>query len=47
MEKCEGGYCKGNEAIDPHECPTAEITGDYDTLCTCCDECIGGCSMEV
>lgn len=35
--------CKqcGGIGIAPHTCPYAEdIKGDYDTLCTCCEDCI-------
>lgn len=48
-EMCSGGFCKGkNAATEPHTCPFAEeINDDYDSLCTCCDECAHECAMDI
>ena len=40
--------CTAFEACAPHTCPYAEeIAGDYETLCTCCDECETQCCQDI
>lgn len=41
--------CGKNPAVDPHACPYAEEIGDNDDpeYCTCCDECIHECCMDI
>jgi len=40
--------CKKNPAEELHECPyAAEICGDEDTQCDCCDECRGNCCDDI
>ena len=40
--------CGVNAASKPHPCPyQEEIHGDGKTLCTCCDECMTQCAMEI
>lgn len=50
MEDVTCGSCYGceNEGTPPHPCPyKVEIHDDYDTLCTCCEECEHECAWEV
>ena len=45
IEMCE---CGKNPATEPHTCPYAEeINGDYETLCTCCEECQQNCIQDI
>jgi hypothetical protein len=40
--------CQQGEAQSPHTCPyAAEIANDYDTECTCCDECETQCCQDI
>lgn len=41
--------CGNNIKSDwPHVCPfKADMNGDYDTLCRCCDSCRHECAMDV
>lgn len=33
---------------DEHTCPFAEeINGDYESLCTCCDDCTDQCAQDI
>jgi hypothetical protein len=37
-----------NPAMGTHLCPyKKEIYDDYDTLCTCCEECEDNCRLDV
>lgn len=39
--------CKGKGKA-PHACPfSADIHGDSETLCTCCEVCEDECAMEI
>lgn len=40
--------CGKNPATEPHPCPYAEdINDDPNTLCTCCEECMNECAMDI
>lgn len=44
--ECAG--CGVNEGLPKHPCPYKEdIDGDNETMCNCCDRCIGVCSDEI
>jgi len=46
QEMCE--RCGVNPANPSHFCPyQAEINGDYETECNCCDDCAQECAWEV
>jgi len=46
---CSGYHCEKNTpAIKKHTCPyAAEIFGDHDSLCDCCEECANECAMDI
>ena len=40
--------CQHNDVREPHTCPySVDIYDDFETLCTCCEECTHECSMDV
>lgn len=40
--------CDQSSNWDEHTCPyKVEINDDSETLCTCCEHCIGVCSDEI
>lgn len=40
--------CQFNDAIEPHICPyKQDVYDDEDTLCTCCEDCIYECAMDI
>lgn len=50
VEAWEESKCTrcGGEGTEPHTCPYAEeIHYDYDTLCTCCEDCTHECLMDI
>jgi len=45
IEMCK---CGKNPASEPHTCPYAEdIAGNYEDLCTCCDDCTRNCIDDI
>lgn len=43
--KCK---CGNNYKVGLHSCPFKEdMYGDYNTLCTCCNECRHNCAMDI
>ena len=40
--------CKVGTAIEDHTCPYAsEINDDNESLCDCCEDCIGNCADDI
>lgn len=41
--------CGVNPATEPHSCPYADEIGDNDDpeYCTCCDDCMHECAMDI
>jgi len=39
---------KHGPAQEPHPCPyRADIYDDEETMCTCCEECVCECAMDI
>ena len=47
--KCSNEYCKSGEpGQEAHTCPySEEIHEDYETKCTCCEDCEYECCQDI
>ena len=45
----EENLCRcGNLATPPHQCPySVEINDDFESLCTCCEDCQQNCMDDI
>ena len=40
--------CNVGTAIEDHTCPCAEdMNDDHESLCDCCEDCIGDCANDI